>query len=49
MRQPRAHKILKLLEEIRKEIPENYKQEMQGLAEGYNQWAREARIEAFDG
>jgi len=46
MRQPRAHKILTLLEEIRREIPEDYKQEMKGLADGYNRWANEAGIEA---
>jgi hypothetical protein len=45
MRQPRADKILTLLQEIRREIPENYKQEMKGLADGYNRWAYETGIE----
>ncbi len=40
-RQPRAHELPNTLAKVREFIPENYVLEMEGLVDGYNQWAQE--------
>lgn len=41
LRQPRASQISQTLVAIRKTIPSEYLQEIEGMAEGYNKWAKE--------
>lgn len=44
MFKPRAHKIKELLDEVRKQIPQNYQLEMSGLSDGYNAWAKKSNV-----
>jgi hypothetical protein len=43
--QPRAHQLPHVLGALKRQIPPAYLKEMEGLAEGYNQWAEEAAVE----
>lgn len=44
LRQPRAGSLPNTLAEIRERVPENYLEELEGLAEGFNRWAEDAGV-----
>ncbi|NGX33776.1 MAG: hypothetical protein K1060chlam1_00117 [Candidatus Anoxychlamydiales bacterium] len=44
LRLPRSKNLPKVLETVRQKIPLEYQQEMRGLAEGYNEWAKQAGV-----
>lgn len=47
LRDPTADKIPQVMQQLKSQIPKEYLQEMQGISEGYNQWAQEAGVGAF--
>ncbi len=42
LREPRACELRDILNEVREKIPQEYIDEMEGVANGYNRWAQEA-------
>ncbi|MBA3237489.1 MAG: hypothetical protein H0T62_03950 [Parachlamydiaceae bacterium] len=46
LRKPDADQIPKVIEALKREIPEEYLEEMKGLTDGFNQWAKETNNSA---
>jgi len=44
LREPRAHQIPEIIDAIKRQIPEEYYREMEGLADGYNEWAKSVKM-----